>query len=124
MVDGFNRNPSGQRSLRLGVDAGAWLGHASYTTSLADAQKNAEPTRGDDAVLEKLFFGLCQLAKFPVSVVFMIDLKNGVNREGLLGDRSAYRRAQGFKELVCLFGWDWREVSPLTVIRGENSFTT
>ena len=61
------------------------------------------------------------MSKWPVSIVFVFDGKRGVKRGSRMGKSGSHRWAKGFKELVHLFGWDWREVSPLMAVQGEHS---
>ncbi|KAM5535096.1 hypothetical protein V8D89_011182 [Ganoderma adspersum] len=112
VVDGFEKNEHGTRSLRVGIDASLWLQHASTPQWLRNKNPNTGGNRvGDNPELRTLFFKLCRWSKLPVTLLFMFDGRERpkVKRGSRMGKSGSHPHARGFKEMIELFGWDWRE---------------
>ncbi|KAI1784256.1 hypothetical protein LXA43DRAFT_976766 [Ganoderma leucocontextum] len=115
LVDGFERNEHGTRSLRIGVDASLWLQHVTTPHWMKDKNPNAANARanrvGDNPELRTLFFKLARWSKLPVSLLFVFDGRERpkVKRGSRMGKSGSHPHARGFRELIDLFGWDSRE---------------
>ncbi|KAH9913458.1 uncharacterized protein BXZ73DRAFT_81921 [Epithele typhae] len=101
VVDGFDRNASGKRTLRLGIDASIWLQHATFSGGFKDKRTGEKPDRGPTRSCGWL----------PVSLLFMFDGRERpkTKRGSRMGKSGAHHLARGVKELIELFGMDWRE---------------
>ncbi|KAM5535093.1 hypothetical protein V8D89_011179 [Ganoderma adspersum] len=74
VVDGFEKNEHGTRSLRVGIDASLWLQHVSTPQWLRDKNANAGGNRvGDNPELRTLFFKLARWSRLPVPLLFVFD---------------------------------------------------
>lgn len=104
VVDGFERNDSGRRASRIGIDASLWYYHADNST---DAGCNPE--------LRMLFFRLCRLIKLPVIPLFVFDgrMRPRVKRGNKTGKSGSHRLTNDFIEMLDCFGIEWRKVSTL-----------
>ena len=118
VVDGFEKNAGGTRSWRVGIDASIWLEHATYSAG----PRAREEDRGKNAELRMLFFRLCKLSRLPVSLVFVFDGRQRpkTKRGSKMGKSGNHRWARGFKQLIELFGMEWREVSGSAYLAGKH----
>ncbi|KAI9059099.1 hypothetical protein FKP32DRAFT_1634581 [Trametes sanguinea] len=105
IVDGFEKNEHGSRSFRIGIDANIWLTHAAFS-----AGRKGED-RGANSEIRTLFFRLCRLSKMPFSILFVFDGRSRphVKRGSMMGKSGTHNLAKDFKQLIELFGMDWRE---------------
>ena len=108
VVDGFEKNDSGCRAFRVGVDASIWLQHATFSAGRPEDREK----RGHNPELRLLFNRLCKLSRLPLSLLFMFDGKERpkVKRGSRMGKSGSHNLAKGFKKLLDIFGVDWREV--------------
>lgn len=106
VVDGFERNISGRRAHRVGIDASIWFFHAENST---DAGNNPE--------LRLLFFRLCKISRLPILPLFVFDgrMRPKVKRGSKYGKSGSHSLTNGFKEMLECFGMEWRTVSALVV---------
>ncbi|EJF60479.1 hypothetical protein DICSQDRAFT_162059 [Dichomitus squalens LYAD-421 SS1] len=117
VVDGFEANKHGTRTLRVGIDASLWLQHVSTAKWLSTKKNpNASSAQGARNVgvnpeLRTLFFRLAQWSKLPVSLLFVFDGRGRPleKRGSKMGKSGSHELAPKFKELIKLFGMDWRE---------------
>ncbi|KAI0702544.1 hypothetical protein C8Q76DRAFT_632692, partial [Earliella scabrosa] len=107
VVDGFEKNDSGCRAFRVGVDASIWLQHATFSAGRPEDRDK----RGHNPELRLLFNRLCKLSRLPLSLLFMFDGKERpkVKRGSRMGKSGSHNLAKGFKKLLDIFGVDWRE---------------
>ncbi|KAK0449863.1 hypothetical protein EV421DRAFT_2032073 [Armillaria borealis] len=100
-VDGFERNASGRRAYRIGIDASIWYQHSLTSKSAGDT--------GDNPELRMLFFRLCRLAESPFVPLFVFDGRERpkIKRKSRMGKSGSHQLSQGMKELLRLFGMQW-----------------
>ncbi|KAI0351008.1 hypothetical protein OH77DRAFT_1506701 [Trametes cingulata] len=105
VVDGFDANPHGTRSFRIGIDAGIWLRHAEHSAGPPGQYRGDSPERCT------LFYRLCRIAELPVTFLFVFDgrWRPDVKRGSRMGKRGTHNLAPDFQTLIRLFGMDWRE---------------
>lgn len=103
VVDGFEKNTSGRRAFRIGVDASIWYQHAMHTAK----KKGANPE------LRLLFFRLLRFARLPFIPVFVFDGRQRpkVKRGSKKGKSGSHALTPEFKKLLDTFGLEWRMVS-------------
>lgn len=102
VTEGFERNESGRRGYRVGIDASIWYFHAENST---DAGSNPE--------LRLLFFRLCKLSRLPLLPLFVFDgtMRPKVKRGNKYGKSGSHWLTNDFKEMLDCFGMEWRTVS-------------
>lgn len=102
VIDGFEDNASGKRAFRLGIDASIWYQHAQYTPGGANPQ------------VRQLFFRLLNLMKLPILPLFVFDGRERprIKRGSKLGKTGSHNLNKKMKEMLDIFGMEWREVSP------------
>ena len=108
VVDGFEKNTSGRRAFRIGVDASIWYQHAMHTAK----KKGANPE------LRLLFFRLLRFARLPFIPVFVFDGRQRpkVKRGSKKGKGGSHALTPEFKKLLDTFGLEWRMVSAYVVV--------
>ncbi|KAH7915223.1 hypothetical protein BJ138DRAFT_1055368 [Hygrophoropsis aurantiaca] len=99
VTDGFEKNTSGRRALRVGIDASIWYQHASFSKG------------GENPELRLLFFRLRSLAELPILPLFIFDGRERpqVKRGSRLGKSGSHGLTNGMKKLLDIFGMEWRE---------------
>ena len=99
-TEGFERNNSGVRAFRIGIDASLWFHHAQFSKG------------GENPELRLLFFRLCALAELPILPLFIFDGRNRpkVKRGSRMGKSGSHPLTEGMKKLLDIFGMQWRVV--------------
>ncbi|KAG8936112.1 hypothetical protein FRC02_004430 [Tulasnella sp. 418] len=96
--EGFQKNASGKRGFRVGIDASIWFYHATYGRE------------GENPELRTLFFRLARLLQDPFLPLFVFD---GPERpEFKRGKRISGKgnwMENGMKNLIDAFGFEWRQ---------------
>ena len=105
--EGFEGNKSGRRAYRLGIDASLWYAHAACAKG------------GENPQLRLLYFRCLKLAKLAIVPYFVFDGRNRppVKRGSKKGKSGSHALTPGFKKILECFGWSWREVCTLYVLR-------
>ena len=100
VVDGFQSNGSKRRALRVGIDASIWYKHASFSKG------------GENPELRLLFFQVKSLSVLPVLPLFVFDGRERprVKRGSKMGKAGSHRLTDSMKELLDVFGMEWRTV--------------
>ena len=103
VVNGFEKNNSGRRAFRIGVDASIWYQHAMHTA----IKKGANPE------IRLLFFRLLRFTKLPFVPVFVFDGRQRpkIKRGSKKGKSGSHALTPEFKKLLDTFGLEWRMVS-------------
>ncbi|PSR87077.1 hypothetical protein PHLCEN_2v5247 [Hermanssonia centrifuga] len=98
VVDGFEKNESGRRALRIGIDASLWFQHAYSSKGGANPE------------IRMLFFRLCALSELPVLPLFVFDGRERpkVKRGSRLGKSGSHILTKGMKTMLDCFGMEWR----------------
>ncbi|KIJ67586.1 hypothetical protein HYDPIDRAFT_26013 [Hydnomerulius pinastri MD-312] len=98
VIEGFERNNSGKRALRVGVDASIWYQHASFSRG------------GENPELRLLFFRLRSLAELPLLPLFVFDGRERpkMKRGSRLGKSGSHALTDGMKKMLDIFGMEWR----------------
>ncbi|KAH8102504.1 hypothetical protein BXZ70DRAFT_928765 [Cristinia sonorae] len=99
VVDGFERNPSGKRAFRLGIDISIWYEHAQF------AKGGANPD------IRLLFYRLLNLLEHPILPLVVFDGRERprVKRGSKLGKTGSHKLTKKLKEMLDAFGIEWRE---------------
>ncbi|KAI0700899.1 hypothetical protein BC835DRAFT_1325469 [Cytidiella melzeri] len=99
VVDGFERNNSGVRGTRVGIDASLWYFHAENST---DAGSNPE--------LRLLAFRCFKLLTYGVIPLFVFDGRERpeLKRGSRMGKRGSHWLSKDFKQMLDCFGMEWR----------------
>ncbi|KAI0644364.1 hypothetical protein C8Q79DRAFT_971273 [Trametes meyenii] len=105
VVDGFDNNGNKTRSLRIGIDASLWLRHTDRN------EKNKLQDRGPNWEIRTLFERICKLSRLPFTLLFVFDgrFRPKLKRGSRVGKSGSHPRAKYLKELLDIFGIDWRE---------------
>ncbi|KAJ7039248.1 PIN domain-like protein [Mycena alexandri] len=103
-VDGFEKNSSGRRGLRVGIDVSLWIHQLTRKMS-------GGPELGDNPALRTLFFRLCALAEWPIIPLFVFDGRKRpkVKRGSKMGKSGSLPLAQPMKDMLAHFGMQWCE---------------
>ncbi|TFK54033.1 PIN domain-like protein [Heliocybe sulcata] len=98
VVDGFDKNTSGKRAFRIGIDASLWFQH-SYSSQ-----------GGENPQLRLLFFRLAQLSELPLLPLFIFDGRERpkVKRGSKKGKSGSHALTDGFRRMLDQFGYEWR----------------
>ncbi|CAL1695341.1 unnamed protein product [Somion occarium] len=98
VVDGFERNESGRRALRVGIDASLWYEHARFSKG------------GENPELRMLFFRIRSLLELPIIPLFVFDGRERprVKRGSKLGKSGSHNLTAKLKELLGIYGIEWR----------------
>lgn len=106
VVDGFENNVSGRRAFRVGIDASLWYQHATGFVRYVTRDIGANPE------IRCLFFRLCNLRKLPILPLFVFDGRQRpkVKRGSKKGKSGSHNLTQKMKEMLDLFGMEWRMV--------------
>ena len=100
IVDGFEKNVSGKRGLRVGIDASIWFQHAMASKVGANPE------------IRCLLFKLFNLSEMPIIPLFMFDgrqrptLKRGSKK----GKSGSHNLSKKMKEMLDICGMEWRVV--------------
>ncbi|KAJ6495565.1 PIN domain-like protein [Mycena vitilis] len=103
-VDGFEKNLSGRRALRVGIDVSLWIHQV--------ARKMAGgPELGANPALRTLFFRLCTLGEWPIIPLFVFDGRKRpkVKRGSKMGKSGSLPLAQPMKIMLQHCGMQWCE---------------
>ena len=105
-MDGFEDNASGRRALRLGIDASLWYHHAHFSQG------------GSNPEIRLLFFRLLNMMEHPILPLFVFDGRERprVKRNSKLGKTGSNKLNPKMKEMLDVFGLEWREVSMLVAM--------
>ncbi|KAF8879681.1 hypothetical protein CPB85DRAFT_1443135 [Mucidula mucida] len=100
-MDGFEKNVSGRRAYRLGIDASIWFQHASTSKTQGHTGENPE--------LQNILFKFKSLAGDPVIPLFVFDghERPKVKRKSKMGKAGSHHLTKGMKKLINIFGWQW-----------------
>ena len=106
VVDGFEKNVSGRRGLRVGIDASIWFQHARFSKGGANPE------------IRCLLFKLFNLSKLPIIPLFMFDGRNRpkVKRGSRMGKSGSHNLSQKMKEMLDICGMEWRVVRRLSYV--------
>ncbi|EPQ57560.1 PIN domain-like protein, partial [Gloeophyllum trabeum ATCC 11539] len=98
VVDGFERNTSGRRAYRVGIDTSIWFTHSYYSKG------------GENPQLRLLFFRLAKLAELPLLPLFVFDGRERpkVKRGSRMGKSGSHGLTDAFKQMLGHFGFEWR----------------
>lgn len=101
IVDGFEKNDSGIRALRIGIDVSLWYQHTPFSKGGANPE------------IRLLFFRLANLAQLPILPLFVFDGRERppIKRGSKMGKAGSHFLTQGFKKLLDHFGMEWRMAS-------------
>ncbi|KAG1844175.1 hypothetical protein DFJ58DRAFT_747692 [Suillus subalutaceus] len=96
--EGFEKNHSGKRAFRIGIDASIWYQHCVHSKG------------GENPELRLLFFRLCSLARLPFLPLFVFDgnERPKIKRGSKLGKSGSHSLTSGMKKLLEVFGMEWR----------------
>ncbi|KAG2036965.1 PIN domain-like protein, partial [Suillus americanus] len=96
--EGFEKNHSGIRAFRIGIDASIWYQHCVHSKG------------GENPELRLLFFRLCSLARLPFLPLFVFDGdgRPKIKRGSKLGKSGSHSLTSGMKKLLDIFGMEWR----------------
>ncbi|KAG1851669.1 hypothetical protein F4604DRAFT_1959173 [Suillus subluteus] len=96
--EGFEKNHSGKRAFRIGIDASIWYQHCVHSKG------------GENPELRLLFFRLCSLARLPFLPLFVFDgdERPKIKRGSKLGKSGSHSLTSGMKKLLEIFGMEWR----------------
>ena len=91
----------------MGIDASLWYAHAAFAKG------------GENPDLRLLFFRCLQLAKLAIVPYFVFDGRKRppVKRGSKKGKSGSHALTPGFKKILECFGWTWREVCMLRMLR-------
>ena len=109
-VDGFERNITGTRGLRIGIDASIWFYHATYGRE------------GENPELRTLFFRCSRLLSIPLLPLFVFDgpKRPSIKRNKKISGKSHWL-TDGMKNIIEAFGFEWHVVGasflPVTLDR-------
>ncbi|KAJ7497127.1 PIN domain-like protein [Mycena latifolia] len=108
VVDGFEKNPSGRRALRVGIDVSLWF----HQITRKYAGLNSSEL-GDNPQLRALFFRLCSIAEWPILPLFVFDGRKRpkVKRGSKMGKSGSYPLSQPMKDMLGHFGMQWCEAT-------------
>ncbi|KAJ7188472.1 PIN domain-like protein [Mycena filopes] len=103
-VDAFEKNASGRRGLRVGVDVSLWIHQVA-------SKMSGGPELGANPALRTLFFRLCALAEWPIIPLFVFDGRKRpkVKRGSKMGKSGSLPLAQPMKDMLAAFGMQWCE---------------
>jgi holliday junction resolvase YEN1 len=97
VVDGFEKNISGYRGFRVGIDASIWFFHAAYGRE------------GENPELRTLFFRCARLLSLPFLPLFVFD---GPKRPSIKRNKritgNAHWLTNGMKNIIEAFGFEWK----------------
>ncbi|KAJ6558571.1 hypothetical protein DFH09DRAFT_922590, partial [Mycena vulgaris] len=113
VVDGFEKNPSGRRALRVGIDVSLWF---HQIIRKQDGLNSSE--LGDNPQLRTLFF---RLSEWPIIPLFVFDGRERpeVKRGSKMGKSGSHPLSQPMKKMLAHFGMQWREASKNTAGEAE-----
>ncbi|EIW76723.1 hypothetical protein CONPUDRAFT_146515 [Coniophora puteana RWD-64-598 SS2] len=98
VVDGFERNASGLRGFRIGIDASIWFFHAAYGRE------------GENPELRTLFFRCARLCELPFLPIFVFDgPKRPAMKRGKRVGGSAHWLEGNMQAVIEAFGFEWRK---------------
>lgn len=124
VIDGFEKNASGLRGYRLGIDAR----FRPPPPSLSLKQRLADPLRlvwtaslwffhlknrheGENTGLQLMFFRLAKLLSAPLLPLFVFDgPKRPAWKRGIQISRKPHWMIHGAKTMIHAFGFEWRQV--------------
>ncbi|PCH43505.1 hypothetical protein WOLCODRAFT_144540 [Wolfiporia cocos MD-104 SS10] len=94
VVDGFEKNESGRRAYRIGIDASLWYQHAEYSKGGANPE------------IRTLFFRLRSLAELPLIPLFVFDGRERpkTKRGSRMGKSGSHNMTPTFKKLLDALG--------------------
>ncbi|KAH7919230.1 hypothetical protein BV22DRAFT_1133985 [Leucogyrophana mollusca] len=103
VIDGFEKNTSGRRAFRVGIDASIWYHRASFSKG------------GENPELRLLFFRLRSLAELPLLLLFIFDGRERpkVKRGSKMGKSGSHALTDDMKRLLDIFGMEWRMASAI-----------
>jgi len=123
VVDGFEKNVSGLRGYRIGIDARFVLRHSKIPASQAylpstggtntsiwffHAQSGRE---GENPELRLIFFRLAKLLSEPFLPLFVFDgPKRPTWKRGIQISKKPHWMIHGVKIMINAFGFEWRQV--------------
>ncbi|KAG2153896.1 hypothetical protein DEU56DRAFT_771728 [Suillus clintonianus] len=98
IIEGFEKNHSGKRAFRIGIDASIWYQHCVHSKG------------GENPELRLLFFRLCSLARLPFLPLFVFDgdERPKIKRGSKMGKTGSHSLTSGMKKLLDIFGIEWR----------------
>ncbi|EAU91346.2 hypothetical protein CC1G_07381 [Coprinopsis cinerea okayama7 len=99
VADGFEKNSSGHRAYRVGIDASIWFKHSTFSKG------------GENHELRTLFFKIIYLLKMPILPLIVFDGRHRPKekRGSRMGKSGSHNLSRPFKELLDAFGVEWRE---------------
>ncbi|KAJ3491071.1 hypothetical protein NLI96_g1005 [Meripilus lineatus] len=98
VVEGFEKNGSGLRALRIGIDVSLWFQHSTFSKGGANPQ------------IRCLFFRLLNLLELPFIPLFVFDggERPPIKRGSKMGKSGSHNMTKQFQELLDRFGVEWR----------------
>ena len=121
VVDGFEKNVSGLRGYRIGIDARFVL-HLKIPASQAYLQSTGTNTsiwffhaqsgrEGENPELRLIFFRLAKLLSEPFLPLFVFDgPKRPTWKRGIQISKKPHWMIHGVKMMISAFGFEWRQV--------------
>ncbi|KDQ17005.1 hypothetical protein BOTBODRAFT_172612 [Botryobasidium botryosum FD-172 SS1] len=98
VVDGFEKNTSGKRGYRIGIDASIWFFHATYGKE------------GENPELRTMFFRLSRLLAVPFLPLFVFDgPKRPAIKRGKRITGKQHWLTDGMKNIINAYGFEWRQ---------------
>jgi Holliday junction resolvase YEN1 len=124
--EGFEKNSSGRRAYRIGIDASLWITHSMHMEMTGkNAKKHGEQKDfGTNSTLRTLLWKVARLLRLPVILLFVLDGRQRpkVKRGSKKGKSGSHEGSRDLKTLLDVFGVEWREVSaPYICTSTDNS---
>ncbi|KAF9512454.1 hypothetical protein BS47DRAFT_1363132 [Hydnum rufescens UP504] len=109
VVDGFEKNISGQRGYRIGIDASIWFFHAK------------SGREGENPELRLIFFRLSKLLSEPFLPLFVFDgPKRPAWKRGIQISKKPHWMIHGVKTMIAAFGFEWRQIKVIDGILSDD----